>query len=205
VKKKVFQYYLYLVIAWTLFRMLYSLPEWADEIVIKPIVWLGPIVLLKNLKLATQKSTNIGKDFILGISFSLLILGEYVLTNRLRHTPLTFNLETLRWPLFLSPLVISTATGLTEEVVFRGYIMGSFLKSGFSRVRANLLTTLLFIGIHLPIVVFYYQARGSDLLAALLTMTALSLVDGIAFWSTRSLIAPITAHATWNFLLTFIH
>jgi len=185
--------------------MLLSLPEWADELVVKPLVWLGPILIFKNLKLVTQKSTGIIKDLFLGIFLSLLILGEYLLANRLRGTPLTFNSGLLRWPFFLPPLIISAATGLTEEIVFRGYIMSSFLRAKIPRFRSNLLTTLLFIGIHLPIVFFYYQARGVDLLTSLLMMATLSLVDGVAFASTRSLVAPIAAHTTWNFLLTFIH
>ncbi len=204
-KRKVSQFYLYLLITWTLFRMLFSLPEWADELIVKPLIWLGPILILKNLKLATQKSTGLVRDLFLGSFLSLLILGEYLLANRLRGTPLTFNPGLLRWPFFLPPLIIAAATGLTEEIVFRGYIMGSFLKGKIPRFRANLLTTVLFIGIHLPIVFFYHQARGTDLLTTLLTMATLSLVDGVAFSTTRSLVAPIAAHTTWNFLLTFLH
>jgi len=90
--------------------------------------------------------------------------------------------------------------GITEEVVFRGFLLNAFLKKMKMRY-AIALDSLLFALIHYPI----WMYRGFDLgtiLVSSLSVAALSAVFfAYPFIKTKSIFVPIALHMTWNLLL----
>jgi membrane protease YdiL (CAAX protease family) len=77
--------------------------------------------------------------------------------------------------------------GLSEEVVFRFYLINLLLLRGMSPAMAIIVSTLIFGGIH-----WSYGA------GAVVFATLAGLVLSIIFMSTRNLIAPIMAHAAFD-------
>jgi membrane protease YdiL (CAAX protease family) len=77
--------------------------------------------------------------------------------------------------------------GLSEEVVFRFYLINLLLLRGMSPAMAVIVSTLIFGGIH------WSYGAGAVVFAALA-----GLVLSIIFLSARNLIAPITAHAAFD-------
>ena len=77
--------------------------------------------------------------------------------------------------------------GLSEEVVFRFYLINLLLLRGMSPAMAIIVSTLIFGGIH-----WSYGA------GAVVFATLAGLVLSIIFMSTRNLIAPIIAHAAYD-------
>ena len=79
--------------------------------------------------------------------------------------------------------------GLSEEVVFRFYLINLLLLRGMSPATAIIVSTLIFGGIH-----WSYGA------GAVVFATLAGLVLSIIFVSTRNLTAPIIAHAAFDAL-----
>jgi membrane protease YdiL (CAAX protease family) len=79
--------------------------------------------------------------------------------------------------------------GVSEEVVFRFYLINLLLLRGMSPAMAIIASTLIFGGIH-----WSYGA------GAVVFATLAGLVLSIIFVSTRNLIVPIIAHATFDAL-----
>jgi membrane protease YdiL (CAAX protease family) len=74
---------------------------------------------------------------------------------------------------------------LSEEAVFRFYLINLLLLRGMSLVRAIIVSTLIFAGIH-----WSYGAVVFAMLAG--------LVLSMIFTSARNLIAPIITHAAFD-------
>ena len=89
--------------------------------------------------------------------------------------------------------------GVTEEIVFRGFLLNTFLKR-MKMWKAVALDAVLFYLIHLPI--WIYQARDITFyLSAIVSVTALSLFFAFSFIKTKSIIVPIILHTVWNLLV----
>jgi membrane protease YdiL (CAAX protease family) len=88
---------------------------------------------------------------------------------------------------YLDGTVGMVFVGLSEEVVFRFYLINLLMLRGMSPAMAIIASTLIFGGIH-----WSYGA------GAVVFATLAGLVLSIIFVSTRSLIAPIIAHAAFD-------
>jgi membrane protease YdiL (CAAX protease family) len=103
------------------------------------------------------------------------------------------------WPVTRFPLPTNSAlqyfdgtvgmvfVGLSEEVVFRFYLINLLLLRGMSPAMAIIVSTLIFGGIH------WSHGAGTVVFA-----TFAGLVLSIIFMSARNLIAPIIAHAAFD-------
>src|SRR5688572_3279553 len=87
--------------------------------------------------------------------------------------------------------VIFTIAALSEEVLFRGYMLQTFARSGLAAV-ANGLTSVFFSIVHL-------RNPSAGNLAALNTILA-GIVFGIAYVKTRDLWFVTAMHFMWNWL-----
>lgn len=92
---------------------------------------------------------------------------------------------------FLFSLVLLVMISLSEELIFRGYVLRNLMKS-FNKWIALFLSALLFAIVH-------YSNLGIPSLGLANTFLG-GLVLGIAFIITRSLWLPIFFHLSWNFI-----
>jgi membrane protease YdiL (CAAX protease family) len=103
------------------------------------------------------------------------------------------------WPVTRFPLPTKSAlqyidgtvgmilVGLSEEVVFRFYLINLLLLRGMSPTTAIIASTLIFGGIH-------WSYGGGAVVFA----TFAGLVLSMIFMSTRNLIVPVIAHAAFD-------
>jgi membrane protease YdiL (CAAX protease family) len=99
------------------------------------------------------------------------------------------------WGKWISGVLL---VGITEEVVFRGYVLQK-LAARFAFRWANLITSLLFVLIHVPRWIRDGRAIGLGLLAAILYLIAFSILLGWILKKSDSLWACMLAHAINNF------
>jgi len=101
--------------------------------------------------------------------------------------------------------------GITEEMVFRGFILNALLKKMESKpsehayIYAHVISSLMFVVIHFP--GWIYKSEFSGLVAALAgcaSIFALSLVFGWAFSKSKNIIVPICLHMSWNLLVLLL-
>ena len=95
------------------------------------------------------------------------------------------------WVLVIMALVV-VAAPVTEEFAYRGLVQQGFRKLGGTRTGAVLLTSFLFVFMHLTALPEASRYSG------MATLVILSLVLGWLFERTGRLTAPITLHALFN-------
>jgi membrane protease YdiL (CAAX protease family) len=88
-------------------------------------------------------------------------------------------------------LVLGTVglTAFTEELIFRGYILGNLLES-FPKWLALVISTLLFMGLH-------WTSAG---LFPLLNVLILGLITGLFYLYSRNLWFPVCFHWAWTYM-----
>lgn len=89
--------------------------------------------------------------------------------------------------------------GLTEEIVFRGWLLNASLNLMLP-LPALLLNAVMFLGVHLPI----WAASGPIVLTDCITILFLSFAFGYSFLKTKNIYIPMLLHMGYNFLVEFL-
>ena len=166
----------------------------AVNISLRLLIWVVPVLAylryidrvdpLRYLKL----KGHIRRSVVVALALTAFNLAGSIL----RYGLPDLSLQRVTWN---SVFGTSLLVGVIEEIPYRGFMLQKFAE----RVNfwiANLLTSLLFLAIHLPGWFALHQLR-MDLMAS---VVVLSLVLAIAFRLAKSLWAPILAHSANDFL-----
>lgn len=189
-----------ILIAWTIYRYFFFTPEWVDEFVAKPLLQVLPVLLvvlfiekksLSSLSIGTkQPLLHIG----IGLGVGMLLVAESLVMQKMKGTTLTIQLNNL-----LVPFLVSLSTGITEELVYRGYFARRIADGIENPYIANTIQTLLFVLIHAPIMIFILHYSFTDSLLYSLQLFVLGFVYGYLFLETKSIVTTIIPHTLWNF------
>lgn len=209
--RRPFLFFTYLLITWGVYRHFTHFSEPIDEFIFKPILWLLPIFIIvryiekrkiQSLGIARKKDSL--ESFVYGYLFAAFVFSEYIATVYLKFHTISFNPDHLNIFQIATFFFTSLATGITEELVFRGYIMTRLKESWGNKFFANIVSSVLFSLIHLPAIFFIQQPTPSTFLSIIVFDLTLGIVNGYAFYKTESLTAPIISHAAWNFLAVLV-
>jgi hypothetical protein len=186
--KRLWYYFLYLVLVWGSFRYFIDLPEVVEELWFKPAIWLVPLFWW-NLSLP-EKVIFFGKRWFSSISLGLTVgIVYFVLLKR-------FNLENEGWSNDLIGVAIATA--ITEELVFSGFVMGYLEKIRKARWKDLMTVALMVMVVRLPILIFVYKLGWIELLGALLLVGAMGAINGWIRSTTGSVAGSILARVGMN-------
>ena len=174
---------------------------WSDLLLyaINAAVWLGfALVYLKSIGCDDLLSCLKLKPYVArGLVIGALVGSGFLVKDLVRvwlfeqRTP---DLDGLAVGFFVAPFV--------EEVVFRGCVLQRATRyTGFW--RANLLSSALFLAIHLPGWGFAGFPAAGALLSALAFVFALSLLLGYLLKRTQSLWSCVVVHTASNYGATF--
>ncbi|MCL2421336.1 MAG: CPBP family intramembrane metalloprotease [Defluviitaleaceae bacterium] len=86
--------------------------------------------------------------------------------------------------------------GITEELVFRGFLLNAFLKK-VEPVKAVIASETLFALIHVPIWIY----RGFDVVTILVSLVSVFVIGALfafSFIKTKNIWVPIVLHMAWN-------
>jgi membrane protease YdiL (CAAX protease family) len=208
--KRLLAYYIFLILAWVSAWLLYeqvnleaqsSFIKFVYWTIAKLIIWILPIVViikfwlrqslveylsLREWKKGVKTGAVIGLVFI-GLSF---ILDLFMRGFGLPQITIGFFSA-----VFLAPVL--------EEIVFRGYVLGSLEKSGYGFWRSNFVAALTFLGIHLP---GWYFMRSSNLTQPIVifSIILIGLIAGYAKRRSDSTWGSILFHFVNNLYSSFI-
>lgn len=191
------------------------MPEWFDEFIAKPTVFVLPVfyyikIIDKkaifnylNLKL-TGKEIFYDLLYSLGVGFLFLVTAfaaSYFRTGKLIFIG---NLPTFSE--FSMIFFISLATGITEEILSRGFVLKKLYEESKNVLSSTFFASVLFFFLHVPILFANTKITGNMLIMFMATDMLLSMVNGFIFLQKRSLTIPIFIHAFFNIIigLTFI-
>ena len=134
---------------------------------------------------------NLLKGILTGFFISTIFIISLIIKNTIiQDRSINLNIGIL----WISGLLV----GILEEIPFRGFILQKLLRH-FNFWLANLLTTILFVTVHIPI----WLSSQTDLMGSIVSISLVSLVLGYLFKEYDSLWVPITVHSIFN-LATWI-
>lgn len=192
----------YLLIVWGFYRFLFQLPEEVEELFIKPVVWLLPVlyfVRLEKLSFSSLGFTfkNLFPAIYLSLGLGAIFVIEALLVNVLKYGGLNFGANIGDLP-FLTSLGLSFATAFSEETAFRGYLFNRMWFVLGNEWAANLLTSLVWAGIHVPITFFVWKLSLTSALLYLVLTTIFGMGSAFVFARTKNIAGSILLHVLWE-------
>lgn len=193
--------------AWTAYRIFFLFPEWVDECIAKPVVWLGPLVYLQKNYIKTILQSikkDIVRNSLFGFSVGLLYFILYTVLSRVSMGLPLVNPDHLSALQLVLQIIIALFTGCVEELLFRKFILERALLLFHDSIIANSFSSLLFTLIHLPIILFVYKYSVPITISYLALLFISGFVYGAVYLKNRSVGASAITHAVWNFLGTIL-
>lgn len=193
----------YLLIVWGFYRFLFKLPDEIEELIVKPILWILPVLYLVKKEKETLSSIGITIKNLFPAVYYALGLGaffviEAIIVNFLKYGG-QFNLGANIGELPLLPaLGLSFATAISEEIAFRGYIftrVWSFVKN---ELVANIMTSLFWALIHVPVTIFVWKLDLAASVTYLFLTTLFGVGSAFVYSRTKNIVSPILLHVLWQ-------
>ncbi len=195
----------FIFVIWALYRYFPNLlSDWVEEAVLKPIVWLVPtfwiVKFIEKENLASLGITkkNLKLALFWGLGLGIVFALEGFLTNIVKYRQLGEANFTATGPVFFNLFILSFVTAVSEEVVFRGYIFNRFLMLWRNEWKANIISSLLFVIVHLPIGIFTLGYSSSVMLVYLFLIFVYGFGAAFVFARTKNIVAPILLHVLWS-------
>jgi membrane protease YdiL (CAAX protease family) len=98
----------------------------------------------------------------------------------------------------LPSLGISFATAVSEEISFRGYIFSRLWGVLKNEWLANVLTSLVWALVHIPVTVFVWKLSFSAAVAYLFLTTLFGIGSAFVFARTKNVASSILLHVLWS-------
>lgn len=201
----VYQVWGLILLVWALYRYYIRLPEWADEFIFKPLIFVVPLAWfvlryerrpLESLGLTTK---NLFKSIYVGLGFGFLFALEGLLVNYFKYGKITINpIAAFEQYGIVLLLILSLATSYSEELLSRGFVFTRIYEERKNLWVAAILSTLMFVAIHVPVLVTSLKLTGATLVVFFVTDFLLGLVNSFLYFNTGSLVTPILVHLFWN-------
>lgn len=201
----IYQFWAWQLLIWTLYRYFLKLPERADELIFKPIIFVLP-VLWYVARRERRPFATIGltwKRFLysiaLGFGIGAIFIFEGIAANRMKYGSLVLRptLDLSFYSIFFF-LLITFATAFSEELLCRGFYVSRFFEQTKRIWSSIIIPTALFMAFHVPILVTSLHFRGMTLVIFFLTTCIIGITNSVLFLATRSIVAPILVHIMWN-------
>jgi membrane protease YdiL (CAAX protease family) len=200
----VFRFWAWILLAWSLYRYFFKLPEWADEFIFKPLVFVVPVVWYvrnkerENLASLGLTRRNFFTSVYIGLGFGIVFALEGLVTHAIKYGNLDVNpiAAFQRYGFFL--LILSLATAFTEELLSRGFVFNRLYEKTKNLFYATSVSSVMFVLLHIPILVTATKLQGTTLILFLVTDLVLGVANSLLYYNTGSLVAPILVHIFWN-------
>lgn len=194
--------YVVVFLVWGLYRLLFRLPEWFEETVLKFIVFGGPVfwVVLNKEKKNLSDLGMITKGLLASLYFGLLFgLWLAVLGNMVafvRDGGVNFNPE-MTVAAFGELMLLGLVTAFWEQLLFMGYMLPRVFKDLGNEWVAVVLIGFLFALLHVPIQIAQ-EVELNQLVVRFILLFSLGFGNGVLYLRLKNLAAPIFAHLAWG-------
>ena len=185
--------------------MMDSIPRAITSAVIKIAIWVIPVIFLVKVMEKDNPLSYLGLryNFKNGLKWvcwvSLVFLSYFVILNFIvLKSNIDFQMGLHEW------LNIVLLVGITEEIVFRGFLLRKLMDS-YKFWIANTITALLFVSIHFPIWFYKDLFEFSYLLNGITTTFVLGIILGFIYKKSNSLWSVIIVHSLYNLLVSLFY
>lgn len=201
-----------ILIVWSVYRSYLKLPVWFDELVAKPLIFVLPVFyyITKVDKKPVLSSLLINlkpKKVLSDVLYSLLLAVMFIMAAALA---LYLRFKEIKLPppppsnQILLIVVLAIATGVTEEVLSRGFVLKRLFDESKNYFSSIFISSILFFMLHIPILFANAKLTGNLLLAFMATDMVLSIINGYLFLERKSLLPPILIHAFYNIMVSLL-
>lgn len=168
--------------------------------VIKNLVWTFPAILLIRhfksdvyitLKEMFSAKVNWLKYLPIFIVFTVCVLTGSFLQNGRPQINADFGID---------KIIIVLFVGLTEETVFRGWLLNIVFREDKKRLYI-IINAVMFLAIHFPTWLCNGVFIGNFVSLGFLEILVLSVIFSCTFIKSRSILVPITLHMYWDLLI----
>lgn len=200
-----------ILIVWAVYRTYFKMPEWFDEFIAKPFVFVLPVFYyIKNIdkeSVLTSLYIHLKPKVILKDLLNSLVIGGVFLLAAI----LAFYLRDNKFILitnfpginkFIVIAITAFATGITEEILSRGFVLKKLYEESKNVYSSTFFSSILFFFLHVPILFSNPKISGNMLLMFMTTDLLLSMINGLIFIQRKSLTAPILIHAFYNIIIS---
>ena len=200
--KNVTIYSVYLILIWAFYRFLFQLPDEVEELVIKPVLWLFPVFWFtkkEGFGITSLGITfkNLFPSLYLSIGLGTVFVAEGLLTNFLKYGYFNFGANIGSTPIMIS-LGLSFATAISEEIAFRGYIFSRLVFALKNEFGANLIQTILWTLIHVPIAFFVWGYTLPQGIVYLIITAIFGMGSAFIFARTKNIAGSVLLHVLWE-------
>jgi len=200
------------LIIWAVYRANFNLPEWFDELIAKPLVFILPVYLFikktekQNFFTAVSlKSKHFFQDLFLGLGIGLVFAASAFLANYLKFHQWVISFKNQAFESILLICVLAIATGISEEILSRGFVLKRLYAESKNALTASFFSSILFFFLHVPILFTNTRINGNTLIIFMITDLLLSLVNSFVFLERKSLVLPILIHAFYNIAMVVFY
>lgn len=207
-KRQVFVTWFVVFIVWALFRAYFHLPEQVDEYLVKPLLFVIPVLAIvwvwEDKKLADlglgAKPLAFFLDLYIGIVIGILFAIEGILANYLKYRQIFFiPIDAAKLSGGVgSFLLLNLATSFSEEVLGRGYMYNRLYRSTNKQFWSALVSSFLFMLLHIPIMFTRLQLMGPSMIVYPLSILIMGVTNCYLLSARKSLTLPILLHTFWN-------
>jgi len=196
-----------ILIIWSVYRTYLKLPEWFDEFIAKPAVFVLPVFIyikwvekkeiLSSLYLNKNPKVFL-KEFFISLGVGLILLLTALLSVYLRFKKVGLFANFPGFNQLALIFITALATGITEEILSRGFVLKRLYEESKNAYSSAFFASILFFFLHVPILFASNKINGSMLLIFMVTDLLLSMVTGLIMLQRKSLAVPILIHAFYN-------
>ncbi len=198
-----------ILIVWSIYRANFHLPEWFDEFIAKPLVFILPVYYY--IKFIDKKRffddlyikwKLVLPDFLYGLVIGLVLIGSIVLANLLKAGKLVIGNQLLTPHSIAIVAITALATSISEEILSRGFILKRLFEESKNIYTSSFFASILFFFLRVPILMTTAGLTGNLLLLFMATDIILSFVNSFIFLERKSLALPIFIHMFYIIALT---
>lgn len=196
-----------ILIAWSVYRVAFKLPEWFDEFIAKPLVFVLPVYFfIKKVDKKDffseigLKSKKLNSDLFIALGAALFFLTAATLSSFFQYKKLVLSKGPVNFETILFSVLIIIATAFSEEILSRGFVLKKLYQESKNIFTASFFASVLFFFLHVPIL-FASKITGTALLFYIITDMLISLINSFVFVERKSLILPILIHAFYSLSL----
>ncbi|MBQ6039589.1 MAG: CPBP family intramembrane metalloprotease [Oscillospiraceae bacterium] len=171
---------------------------------VKMLVWFVPAILLvkrfePDMYVGAKQmfTEKVPLKSVLFWSLIFCLLGSGTLIKGLRggtlHINPEFTLTNNQWLLFV---------GITEEAVFRGWMLNATAKSE-KDWKMLLLNAVMFVCIHIPTWILHGQLHAAFAQFGFVSIIFVSVLFSFSFLKHKNLLLPVWLHMLYDFMLEF--
>lgn len=198
------------LIIWAIYRAKFRMPEWFDEFIAKPAVFILPVYYyIRQVEKQpffsgiSLKLKLIFSDLFLAFTVGGVFIISAILANFIKFKKVVLIQQTFNIEYIVLIIAIALATAVSEEILSRGFILKRLYEESKNIYTSSFFASILFFFLHIPILFTKASITGNLLLTIMGTDLVLSLISSFIFLETKNLMVPILIHAFYNLSIVF--